>query len=72
MLYVSNAIGLYFPYDFCLYNDMPALVSHSLRYLPLLTAILVTPVVLFIRWDNSQMAGYGVSDGEELETDITA
>ena len=49
MLYVSSAISLYFPYDLCLYDKMSALGSHFLRYLPLLVALIVTPLVLFIR-----------------------
>ena len=56
MLYVSSAISLYFPYDLCLYENMTVLATHFLRDLPLLTAILVTPVVLFIRWISLSVA----------------
>ncbi|XP_065908085.1 uncharacterized protein [Dysidea avara] len=34
--YISSAASLYFPYDFCIYPGMTALVSYSLRYIPVL------------------------------------
>ncbi|XP_065908083.1 uncharacterized protein [Dysidea avara] len=34
--YISSAASLYFPYDFCIYPGMTALVSYSLRYTPVL------------------------------------
>ena len=39
LYYVSSALSLYFPYDFCLYKNMSAEVSYLLRYLPLFTVI---------------------------------
>ena len=39
LYYVSSALSLYFPYDFCLYAKMSAQVSYLLRYLPLFTVI---------------------------------
>ena len=49
MYYVGSALGLYFPYDLCLNSQMGALVSYTTRYLPLLTAVIVTPVVVAMR-----------------------
>ena len=39
LYYVSSALSLYFPYDFCLYENMSAQVTYLLRYLPLFTVI---------------------------------
>lgn len=43
MLFVSSALGLYFPYDFSLYPSMSALVSFGLKFIP--SAIAVTVAV---------------------------
>ncbi|XP_065904297.1 uncharacterized protein [Dysidea avara] len=37
--YISSAISLYFPYDFCLYPGMTALVSYSIRYIPFVLGV---------------------------------
>lgn len=59
--YVSSALALYFPYDFCLYEDMTALVSHLLRYLPLFTVIPTTIIVEVVRHKVFRpVAWYGV------------
>ena len=50
LYYVGSALGFYFPYDFCLYEDMTELVSYSLRYIPFFIALIVCPVVVIIRW----------------------
>lgn len=50
LYYVGSALGFYFPYDFCLYEDMTELVSYSLRYIPFFIALIVCPVVVTIRW----------------------
>ena len=42
MLYVSSALGLYFPWDFCLYPAMPALVSFAPRFVPATVAVLIS------------------------------
>ncbi|XP_065919889.1 uncharacterized protein [Dysidea avara] len=44
--YISSAASLYFPYDFCLYPGMTALVSYNLRYIPLLLTLIIS-LVLF-------------------------
>ena len=49
LYYLSSAMSFYFPYDFCLYEDMSAVVSYSLRYIPLLTALLICPAVYILR-----------------------
>jgi len=47
--FASSATGFYFVYDFCLYGNMSALVSYTIRYLPLLVALLLCPVVILLR-----------------------
>ncbi|XP_065908079.1 uncharacterized protein [Dysidea avara] len=39
--YISSAASLYFPYDFCIYPGMTALVSYSLRYIPVLLFVII-------------------------------
>ncbi|XP_065913374.1 uncharacterized protein [Dysidea avara] len=39
--YISSTASLYFPYDFCLYPGMTALVSYSLRYIPVLLLCII-------------------------------
>ena len=41
MLYVASGLGLYFPYDFCLYPAMPALVQFGLKFIPPAVALVV-------------------------------
>ena len=54
LLFASSATGFYFVYDFCLYGNMSALVSYTIRYLPLLVALLLCPVVVLLRWAFSE------------------
>lgn len=60
MLYVSSVLGLYFPYDFCLYSGMPALVLFGLKFIPaaiaLLIGVIVTVGVYVTRY--VQLSGY--------------
>ena len=44
MLYLSSASGFYFPWDFCLYPGMTALVSFSPRFTPALIATIMATV----------------------------
>ena len=46
MLYVSSTTGLYFPWDFCLYPGMTALVSFSPRFIPAIIATIVATVAV--------------------------
>ena len=51
MLYISNALSLYFPWDFCLYEGMTAMASHFFAYLPLIVAIIIIiPVLKYRCW----------------------
>lgn len=49
LVYVSSALGLYFPYDFCLYDEASALASYAFRYLPVLVAAVLSPIALCFR-----------------------
>ena len=49
LYYVSSALSLYFPYDFCLYKNMSAQVTYLLRYLPLFTVIPTSVLTLFAK-----------------------
>ena len=49
LVYVSSALGLYFPYDFCLYDEASPLASYAFRYLPLLVAAVLSPIALCFR-----------------------
>ena len=42
--YLSSAVSLYFPYDFCLYPGMTAVASYSLRYIPFLLATVISVI----------------------------
>ena len=42
--YISSAVSLYFPYDFCLYPGMSAVASYSIRYIPFLLTVIVSIV----------------------------
>ncbi|XP_065897579.1 uncharacterized protein [Dysidea avara] len=48
-LYISSALSLYFPYDFCLSSGMTAIMTYALRYIPLLTIISILLVVSVIK-----------------------
>ncbi|XP_065906418.1 uncharacterized protein [Dysidea avara] len=45
LYYISSAISLYFPYDFCLYSGMSAVVSYTIRYIPLLLTVVISAIV---------------------------
>ncbi|XP_065907172.1 uncharacterized protein [Dysidea avara] len=46
--YISSAASLYFPYDFCIYPGMTALVSYSLRYIPVLLFSIICCCIQFL------------------------
>ena len=54
LYYISSAIALYFPYDFCLCRVMNPLVSYLLRYLPLVTVVPTAMVTLVIKHKKFQ------------------
>ena len=58
MLYVSSALGFYFPYDFCLYSDMTAVVSYVLKFIPAILAIFVLPVVVVLRFGVKYLSSF--------------
>ncbi|XP_065907815.1 uncharacterized protein [Dysidea avara] len=45
LYYISSAISLYFPYDFCLYSEMSAVVSYTIRYIPLLLTVVISVIL---------------------------
>ncbi len=47
--YVGSALGLYFPYDFCLHSDMNAAAVYALRYTPPLVVTALAPIILHVR-----------------------
>ena len=49
LAYVGSALGLYFPYDFCLHSNMSAVPVDALRYTPVLLMAVLAPGVLYIR-----------------------
>ncbi len=49
LLFVASALGLYFPYDFCLSSDLDAVGAYGLRYLPPLLTLVVSIIVLVVR-----------------------
>ena len=48
--YISSGLNLYYIYDFCLYSSMSAVVSYTIRFLPLLVALAACPLVFVIRY----------------------
>ena len=49
-MYVSSALSLYFPYDFCLYNGINTLDAYALRYIPVITALFIVPMTVVLRY----------------------
>lgn len=49
LLYVSSALGLYFPYDFCLYDEASALATYFFRYLPIIVGAVLSPIAVCFR-----------------------
>lgn len=49
LVYVASALGLYFPYDFCLYEEASALASYAFRYIPLFLAVVLVPIATVVR-----------------------
>ncbi|XP_065905479.1 uncharacterized protein [Dysidea avara] len=52
--YISSTISLYFPYDFCLYPGMTALVSYTIRYIPfVLTTVIAVIFHIINSWNSN-------------------
>ncbi|XP_065897687.1 uncharacterized protein [Dysidea avara] len=49
MLYISSALSLYFPWDFCLYKGMSAIASSFFSYIPCSIAVIIIVLVLLYR-----------------------
>ncbi len=49
LLFVASALGLYFPYDFCVSSELDAVGAYGLRYLPPLLAVVVSIIVLLVQ-----------------------
>eukprot|EP00731_Ephydatia_muelleri_P036670 Em0302g2a len=49
LYYISSFLALYFPYDFCLLNNLNPLASYFLRYTPPLLVTLTVVITLVIR-----------------------
>ncbi len=65
MLFLSSAIGLYFPWDFCLFPLMTPLVSFAPKFTPAAIATLgsvITIIVVYVtRWAASFKQGSNVA-----------
>jgi len=48
LYYINSALGLYFPYDFCLFGEMDAVLSYSLRYIPAIVTSSVCVTLLIV------------------------
>ena len=48
LYYLSSGLSLYFPYDFCLFDEMDAVTSYGLRYIPIMTTGIVVMVLFTI------------------------
>ncbi len=41
MFYLGSLLGLYFPYDFCLYQNATAVEVYAIKYIPFIVALTV-------------------------------
>ena len=62
MLYISSALSLYFPWDFCLYEGMTALAFHLFSYIPFIIVFIIVAIVLKYRYVLSFNVIYVSSD----------
>lgn len=46
MLYASSALGLYFPYDFCLFPGMSAIAAFGFKFIPATLATVVGTIAI--------------------------
>ena len=44
MFYLGSLLGLYFPYDFCLYPNATAVEVYAIKYIPFMVALVVCTV----------------------------
>ena len=51
MFYLGSLLGLYFPYDFCLYPNATAVEVYAIKYIPLILASIICPsVIVAAKW----------------------
>lgn len=50
LYYILSALSFYFPYDFCLSDEINPSFLYAIRFLPALIAVVVTPVTLLVSW----------------------
>ena len=48
LYYLNSALSLYFPYDFCLFHEMDAVLSYGLRYIPIMITSSVCLILLIL------------------------
>ena len=48
LYFLGSLLSFYFPYDFCLFQEMDAVLSYGLRYIPIITTGLVTVLLYSI------------------------
>ena len=80
--YISSALSLYFPWDFCLYTQMSALASNFYSYIPFIIAIIIVAIILKYRylhiqictsyytmsfWHNIRPRGYTSETGKKFQ-----
>ena len=44
MFYLGSLLGLYFPYDFCLYPNATAVEVYAIKYIPFIVALVICTV----------------------------
>ena len=44
MFYLGSLLGLYFPYDFCLFPNATAVEVYAIKYIPFMVALVVCTV----------------------------
>lgn len=49
LYYIGSALGLYFPYDFCLHSNLTTAPAYALRYIPVLVAIPLASILQYTR-----------------------
>lgn len=48
-MYIGSSLSLYFPYDFCVHNELSAVGSYGLKYIPSTVVVIVALAVIPIR-----------------------
>lgn len=56
MLYLGSGLGLYFPWDICLYPGMTAIVSYSPKFIPIVIATIMGVAAVLITYNNKYVS----------------